>query len=59
MLHADKSDNEVADLVRCHPRSVFNVRKAFVTQGLEAALHRKLRDDPPALESLMATERLT
>lgn len=26
---------------------MFNVRKVFVTRGLDAALHRKLRDEPP------------
>jgi len=47
LLHADKPDTEVAEIVRCHPQSVFNIRKAFVTQGLDATLHRKLRDAPP------------
>ena len=47
LLHADKTDNEVAEIVRCHPQSVFNIRKSFVTQGLDAALHRKIRDEPP------------
>jgi len=46
LLYANKTDPAVAELVRCHPLSVFNVRKAFVTQGLDAALHRKLRDEP-------------
>jgi hypothetical protein len=31
---------------------VFNVRKAFVTQGLDAALHRKLRDESPTPRKL-------
>ncbi|MDD3932698.1 MAG: helix-turn-helix domain-containing protein [Methanoculleus sp.] len=31
---------------------MFNVRKAFVTQGLDAALHRKLRDEPPVPRKL-------
>lgn len=52
LLHADKTDTEVAELVRCHPLSVFNVRKAFVTQGLDAALHRKLRDESPTPRKL-------
>ncbi len=47
LLHADKTDNEVAEIVRCHPQSVFNIRKTFVTQGLDVALHRKIRDEPP------------
>ncbi len=47
LLHANKPDNEVAELVRCHPLSVFNIRKTFVTEGMEAALHRKIRDEPP------------
>jgi len=47
LLHADKPDNEVAEIVRCHPQSVFNIRKTFVTQGLDEALHRKIRDEPP------------
>ncbi len=52
LFHADKPNPEVAELVRCHPLSVSNVRKAFVTQGLDAALHRKLRDDPPSPRKL-------
>jgi len=47
LRHADKTNIEVAEIVRCHPRFVFNVHKAFVTQGLGAALHRKLCDEPP------------
>jgi transposase len=47
LLHADKPDPEVAAIVRCHPQSVFNIRKTFVTRGLDAALHRKIRDAPP------------
>lgn len=47
LLHADKADTDIAASVRGHPLSVFNVRKTFVTQGLDAALHRKLRDAPP------------
>ena len=46
LLHADKSDNEVAEIVRCHPQTVFNIRKKFATQGLDAALYRKPRDKP-------------
>ena len=41
LRHADKTNIEVAEIVRCHPRFVFNVHKAFVTQGLGAALHRE------------------
>jgi hypothetical protein len=48
LLHADKPDPEVAEIVRCHPLPVFNVRKAFLTRGLDAALHQKLRDEPPS-----------
>ena len=47
LLHADKPDNEVAEIVRCRAQSAFNIRKTFVTQGLDAALHRKIRDAPP------------
>lgn len=47
LLHADKPNHDIAEIVRCHPLSVFTVRKTFVTHGLEAALHRKLRDAPP------------
>lgn len=46
LLHAEKTDTEVAEIVHCHPLSVFNTRKTFVTQGLDAALHRKTRDKP-------------
>lgn len=37
----------VAKIVRYHPLTIFNIQKAFVTQGLDAALHRELRDEPP------------
>jgi len=47
MGSADKPDKEVAEIIRCHPQSVFNIRKTFATQGLDAALHRKIRDEPP------------
>jgi len=36
LLHADKPDPEVTEIFRCHLPSMFNVRKAFVTQGLDA-----------------------
>ncbi|WP_292491224.1 hypothetical protein [Methanoculleus sp. 10] len=33
--------------LHCHSKTVSNVRKRFVEQGLEGALGRKQRDTPP------------
>jgi hypothetical protein len=52
LLNADengpnKTDKEVAEFVKCHPRTVFNVRKRYHEQGLEKTLGRKVRENPP------------
>lgn len=52
LLNADenepnKTDKEVAEFVKCHPQTVFNIRKKYHEQGLEYALDRKVRKDPP------------
>jgi len=52
LLNSDKNgpnmtDQEIASLLHCHVQTVFNVRKRFVEIGLESALDRKKRDDPP------------
>ena len=41
------SDEDVADAFGCHACTVRNVRQRFVELGLEAALLRKKRDQPP------------
>ena len=45
-------DQAAAKAYRCHYRTVENVRKRFVEQGLEAALGRKKRDTPPRKRKL-------
>ena len=41
------SDEDVADAFGCHACTVRNVRQRFVELGLDAALLRKKRDQPP------------
>ena len=41
------ADENIAQSFRCHDNTVRNVREAFVLQGLEAALERKPRKEPP------------
>jgi transposase len=43
----DWSDACIADAFSCHTSTVVNVRRRFVEQGLEAALLRKKREQPP------------
>lgn len=54
LLHADagrakreKSDEEIAGLFHCHSQTVFNVRKKYCQQGLQAVIERKHRETPP------------
>ena len=42
-----KSDQEIADYLHCHLQTVYNIRKRFVEEGLETALERKQRENPP------------
>jgi hypothetical protein len=42
-----KTDASIASYLHCHAKTVSNVRKRFVEQGLEGALGRKPRDAPP------------
>ena len=41
------ADENIAQSFRCHNNTVRNIREAFVLKGLEAALERKPRKDPP------------
>lgn len=43
----DLSDQEISELLHCHSQTVVNVRKRFVEFGLESALERKKRENPP------------
>lgn len=44
---SEASDEDIAKLLSCSPRTVFAVRQRFVEQGLEAALERQRRERPP------------
>ena len=46
------SDEEAADDFGCHPNTSRNIRQRFVEQGLEAALERKKRANPPTERKL-------
>ena len=39
-------DEEIAEGLTAHPRTIANVRQRFVESGLEAALNRKKQDHP-------------
>ena len=41
------SAHEIARAYHCHAQTVYNLRQRFVEQGLEAALERKKRANPP------------
>jgi hypothetical protein len=41
------SDEQAAEAFACHPNTVRNIRERFVLQGLQAALERKKREQPP------------
>ena len=40
------TDEQIAEGLSAHPRTVANVRQRLVEQGLDAALHRKKQDRP-------------
>lgn len=42
-----RTDKEVATMLHCHEKTVYDVRRRFVEQGIEAALGRKRREHPP------------
>lgn len=64
LLNADqngpyKTDQEIADFIRCHPQTVYNVRRRYHEKGLEWALDRKIREKPPVkpiIDSHMETQ---
>lgn len=41
------TDSEAAAVFSCHTNTVVSIRKRFVEEGLEAALTRKKRANPP------------
>jgi len=41
------SDAEIAEALSCRTRTVENVRRRLVTEGLDAVLNRKKRETPP------------
>lgn len=41
------SDAKIADALSCQTRTVENVRRRLVTEGLESVLNRKKRETPP------------
>jgi transposase len=43
----NKTDREIAEFIKCHPQTVFNVRKKYSEMGLEPALYRKHRESSP------------
>lgn len=52
LLHVDENgiggtDEQAAHAYHCHPDTVHNVRQRYVKEGLEAALGRKRREQPP------------
>ena len=49
LLNADKNgpnktDREIAEFIKCHPQTVFDVRKRFAEMGFDPALYRKHRE---------------
>ncbi len=41
------SDAKIAEALSCRTQTIENVRRRFVTEGLEAVLNRKKRETPP------------
>ena len=41
------SDAKIAEALSCRTRTIENVRRRFVTEGLDAVLSRKKRETPP------------
>ena len=46
------TDTRIAEAFSCHPRTVENVRRRFVLEGLEAALERKKQARPSRARKL-------
>lgn len=46
------TDEQIAEAFGCRTRTVENVRKRFVTEGLDAVLTRKKRETPPTPKKL-------
>jgi transposase len=46
------SDAQVAEALNVAPKSVFNIRRRWVEEGLQAALHRKKQDGPSRARKL-------
>jgi len=44
---ANWSDSKIAEALDCRTRTVENVRRRFVTEGLDTVLNRKKRETPP------------
>ncbi len=46
------SDARIAEALSCRTRTIENVRRRLVTEGLEAVLNRKKRETPPRPKKL-------
>ena len=46
------SDAKIAEALSCRTRTIENVRRRFVTEGLDAVLNRKTRETPPRAKIL-------
>lgn len=46
------SDAKIAEALSCRTRTIENVRRRLVTEGLEAVLNRKKRETPPRSKTL-------
>jgi transposase len=51
-----RTDKEIAVMLHCHEKTVYDIRRRFVEQGIEAALGRKRRERPPR-EQIMDGEK--
>ena len=49
---SNMSIDDVTRIFRCHRKTVYNLRKRFVEEGLDAALKRKKRETPPTAPKL-------
>jgi transposase len=47
-----RTDEEIAAALSVHSKTVSNVRRRFVEEGLEAALNHKMRETPPTPRKL-------
>lgn len=48
----DWTNEKIADAISCRVRTLNNIRRRFVTEGLEATLNRQKPDKPPRPKSL-------